>query len=124
MKRQLSKLSENQFELKTIDKLAKLITMKMFSKKELKDIYMQLQVQKGQLILNRNNIVKNISKVTIEDTKELRDFAKKIEGAQKLIEKSKLEAQVKQINIDIEMFTGQMKEITIAVPEVGRMPKK
>ena len=124
MKRQLNKLNENKFELKTVDEKAKLITIKGFSKTELKNIYSQLRLQKGQLILNKNNIIKQLSKITTKDTKELRDFAKKIEGAQQLIQKSKLEEQVKQINSDIGLFSEQIAEILIAVPEVERLPKK
>lgn len=123
MKRILIKKDGNNFELITNDKEMKLKTVKGYNKKELKEIYSQLIAQKNGLLANQAQHKAELKKINVDDTTELRDFIKKIEAAQQLQQKTKLEEQLKMINADILKSIAEAKEIRAVIPELGRAVK-
>jgi len=118
--RELKKISEGKFELNIYNKDAKQRIIKEYTKEELRKNYKDLDLQVKNLAAQKEKTVKDINKLDIEDTPQLREFAEKVEMAMKLQQFDKLVIQKKAAEKDLDMMKGWMKEISGKVPEVLR----
>lgn len=114
----------NNYLLRMEDNENKLITEKIYTKEQLKDVYRGLKMQQSRNGIQRAEVIKNLSKLDVKDTPKLRDFIETLEAAQKLQQKQKLEDQLKLVEADTKTFDDQLKEVKTAIPEIGRMSKK
>ncbi len=118
--RTLKKLSKNEFELRTELKEAKLVTIKGYKREELRDIYKELKLRRDQAGMQKAKIEKDIKKLDVDDSRDLREFMDKMVMASKLQDLDKLTMQMDLVKKDLGTLAKQMKEISSAVPEVLR----
>jgi len=121
--RTLKKVSGSSYELVVENKEAKLTTTKGYERSELKEIVMQLNMNKDNLLAQRRKLEAQIGGMDVEETPALKELVEKLKGAQQLMEKEKLEVQLGQVKTDIVMLGGQVAEIIKAVPELVRGKK-
>jgi len=119
-KRTLTKISNEKYELKTVDEEHDLTTIKGYKKTELKDIHQELTMRQGQTRMQKAKLEKDLTKLEVQDTPDLREFTEKLVLAQKLAEKDKLTGQMAMVKKDLTLLSTQLTEITLAVPELTR----
>ena len=120
MDRKLKKISEKKFVLETYDKENDLRTEKGYKREELRQIYDSLKMQFQQVKQRRTQIEMEKTKLDVEETPQLREFASKLDAAQKLLQFDKLTFEDDKLKEDVALFNKQMKEISGKVPEVLR----
>lgn len=124
-KRELKKISEYKFVLEIVDKEKGQTKTQTFTRKELKETYDRLQMQKAQWLMGKRDTEKKLAALgNVTETDELKRFIKLSELAGKLVEKQKFEEHLKNIASDFDMFNDQIKELEIAIPELKRELKK
>ena len=119
-KRTLTKISNEKYELKTVDEEHDLTTIKGYKKTELKDIHQELTMRQGQTRMQKAKLEKDLTKLEVQDTPDLREFTEKLVLAQKLAEKDKLTGQMAMVKKDLTLLSTQLTEIILAVPELTR----
>ena len=119
-KRTLTKISNEKYELKTVDEEHDLTTIKGYKKTELKDIHQELTMRQGQTRMQKAKLEKDLTKLEVQDTPDLREFTEKLVLAQKLAEKDKLTGQMVMVKKDLSLLNTQLTEIILAVPELTR----
>jgi len=123
VERKLKKINEHQFELTTIDKEHDLKTIKGYEKSELKNIYKELKLRTQQSRMQKAKLEKDVEKLDVDDTPDLREFTEKLVAAQKLAEKDKIEDQLKMVKTDLDLLANQTEELVKAIPELSRQKK-
>lgn len=118
--RKLEKINATTYALKTEDEKARLKTEKLYSKDELFDIYKSIKGMKEQLLMQEDRLKKELANLGAKDDPESIAFAEKLENAQKLLQKKKIEDQLKAIRADFESYADQCKEIKLGIPEIDR----
>jgi len=120
MERELKKVDDNNYLLVTNDDKAGLKTEKKFEKTELKEIYGTLKLQLEQLKMARAQNKKEIDKLGVTETPQLKEFAEKMDVAQKLLQVNKLVEKEEGMKKDLVNFKNQLKEISTQIPELLR----
>ena len=119
MKREL-KTVKGGYLLITDDETQGLRTEKKYKKTELKEIHCLLTTQIQQARMQKADLVKNISKLQIDDSPQLREFATKVKAAITIEEYDKLNEQLKMVREDLDTFAKQKLEIEAKIPEFKR----
>ena len=120
MKRELTKVAEG-YKIELVDEELKSYTSKVYTKAQMKDNYNYLMTQIHQYRMQKMELVKNIAKLQVDDSKQLRELAVKIEAAVKLTEYDKLNNQLTMVKEDLDSFAKQKVEIEVKIPEFTRL---
>ena len=118
---ELKKISEDEFYLVINRPDSKWYQEKGYSKQELKDNYELIDSQVTQLRHNLKKINDDIKKLNIKELSEEEKKFKALFKKMKSLESyDKLVVDKENIESQLSLFEDQLKEISLAVPEVKR----
>ena len=118
--RTLKETGKNKFELRIKDEKNDLLTVKGYKRDEIRDIYRELKHRRDSTGLQKHQLEKDIKKLDVDDTPDIREFLEKLVVAGKLQQKDKLEEQIGLVKKELNLLKTQLLEISSAVPEVLR----
>lgn len=120
MKRELQKISDNQYKLVMDDEENRHYQEKGYSKHELKEAYSSLKLQYDQLTHSINAGKKNLESLKVDLTPEEEKMLVLMNKAAKKDQYNKLKEQIDAQTKDFDMYKEQMREIETAIPELKR----
>lgn len=102
------------------DKESRYKTEKLYNKGEMKDNLELVKHQMKLLMEQKGKLERELNKIDVEDSAELRELLEKLQKVNALQQKVKIEQQLKMIFEDISKNVAQEKEIKDVLPELFR----
>jgi hypothetical protein len=119
-KRELTKISNNQYELKITKQEGKIVTIAKYDKSQMKENAETVKRTLNVAMARKQQMEQQLKKLDVEDNQELRDMIELIKKAQQLEGKTKIEFDLKNLLKEIKDINMQHKEIKKVCPEFFR----
>lgn len=111
------------FELTVVNKENRSKTVKAFTKKELKDIYKEINTNVNNIetaYSKARNLVKQLDDIKTIELEEIKEFIDLAESVKKFNEALSAEKQIPELKNQLDELKIQKSEIEKVIPEVRR----
>ena len=111
------------FELTVVNKENRSKTVKVFTKKELKDIYKEINTNVNNIetaYSKARNLVKQLDDIKTIELEEIKEFIDLAESVKKFNEALSAEKQIPELKNQLDELKIQKSEIEKVIPEVRR----